>query len=47
MNKLQLLFIYCLCSVVGFAQINISSGGTVNTCSDIFVDSGGAAGNYV
>lgn len=27
-------------------QINIATGGTVATCSDVFVDSGGLGGNY-
>jgi len=40
---LSLLLIY---GVLGYSQINISSGGTHSTCSDTFVDSGGHPGNY-
>ncbi len=43
----KLLFIILLFfSISVEGQINIATGGTVNTCSDIFVDSGGLGGNY-
>ena len=46
MKKQLLLLIVLLLSFVVKGQINISTGGTVNTCSDVFVDSGGLGGNY-
>ena len=46
MKKQLLLLIVLLFSFVVKGQINISTGGTVNTCSDVFVDSGGLGGNY-
>ena len=46
MKKRLLLLIVLLFSIVVNGQINISTGGTVNTCSDVFVDSGGLGGDY-
>jgi len=46
MKKRLLLLIVLLFSYVVNGQINISTGGTVSTCSDVFVDSGGLGGNY-
>jgi len=46
MKKRLLLLIVLLFSFVLNGQINISTGGTVSTCSDVFVDSGGLGGNY-
>jgi len=46
MKKQLLLLIVLLFSFVVNGQINISTGGTVSTCSDVFVDSGGLGGNY-
>ena len=46
MKKRLLLLIVLLFTYVVNGQINISTGGTVNTCSDVFVDSGGLGGNY-
>ena len=45
--KKRLLSIIMLLFVISVnGQINIATGGTVATCSDVFVDSGGLGGNY-
>jgi len=45
--KKRLLSIMMLLFVISVnGQINIATGGTVTTCSDVFVDSGGLGGNY-
>lgn len=45
--KKRLLSIFLLFfAILAQGQINIATGGTVTTCSDVFVDSGGLGGNY-
>ncbi len=45
--KKRLLSIFLLFfAILVQGQINIATGGTVTTCSDVFVDSGGLGGNY-
>jgi len=46
MKKRLLSIIMLLFVIVVHGQINIATGGTVSTCSDVFVDSGGLGGNY-
>ena len=46
MKKRLLSFFLLLFAVLVQGQINIATGGTVTTCSDVFVDSGGLGGNY-
>jgi gliding motility-associated-like protein len=45
--KKNLLTTYLLFfAILAQGQINIATGGTVTTCSDVFVDSGGLLGSY-
>ncbi|MGB0896784.1 MAG: T9SS type B sorting domain-containing protein [Flavobacteriaceae bacterium] len=46
MKKRLFLLLFIASIGVLHGQINISTGGTVTTCSDVFVDSGGLGGNY-
>lgn len=45
-NILFLFLLFCLGQLTFAQTYNISQGGTVNTCSGTFYDSGGNAGNY-
>ena len=45
--KNLLLILLMFSGVLGYSQINITSGGSHSTCSDTFVDSGDAGGGYL